>query len=69
MTISIQERELMHNGIVRPLSQILATKKEYTWANKPTAADFGVGQAWFSDIQAMALSNGAVHILNRLIDS
>ena len=58
MTISIQERELMHNGIVRPLSQILDTKKEYTWSDKPTAAEFGKGQAWFSDIGVMGYSDG-----------
>lgn len=58
MTIGIQERELMHNGIVRPLSQLLATKKTYAWATKPSASDFGVGHAWFNDIQATGYSDG-----------
>lgn len=45
MTIGIQERELMHNGVVRPLSQILSTRKEYNWVDKPSAIEFGKGQA------------------------
>lgn len=36
MAITIQERELMHAGIQRPLSNLLATKKEYTWDANPT---------------------------------
>ena len=41
MAITIQERDLMYAGIQRPLSSLLATKKEYTWDAKPTAAEFG----------------------------
>lgn len=32
---------------------------EYTWATKPTPQEFGVGQMWFSDINAMGYSDGA----------
>jgi len=36
MAITIQERDSMHSGIQRPLSSLLATKKEYTWDASPT---------------------------------
>jgi hypothetical protein len=29
-----------------------------TWSEKPTASEFGVGQAWFSDLDAMGYSDG-----------
>ena len=42
----------------------------YTWASKPTAAEFGKGQAWFSDIGAngsMGYSDGTNWILKTAI--
>lgn len=38
-----------------PVTKVL---EELTWVNKPTAAEFGRGQAWFSDIEAAGNSDG-----------
>ena len=32
--------------------------EKYTWSNKPTAPEFGEGQAWFTDLNTMGHSNG-----------
>ncbi len=43
-----------HNKIIKA-GKIL---DQLSWASKPTAAEFGEGQAWFADIGAIGYSNG-----------
>lgn len=45
-------------SIAYAVSEFSDQELEYTWATKPTAAEFGIGQAWFSDIGAMGYSDG-----------
>ena len=48
----------MGTVVLKTVETVAQGTPEYTWSNKPSPREFGIGQAWFSDIGAMGYSDG-----------
>lgn len=48
----------MGTVVLKTVETVAQGTPEYIWANKPSPREFGIGQAWFSDLGVMGYSNG-----------
>lgn len=59
----------MGTVVLKTVETVVQGAPEYTWDAKPTAAEFGKGSVWFTDIGATGYSDGVTwNILSGLLD-